>query len=296
MQTAIKHSKSRPARAPFSRTTLWSLGFGICFWVAIWDLGYCSDQSSSLSSASKPPITALVPPEKDFFSKQLDFRGIPIKAHEVVADEALRAAWDRLSMMLSNQPTVISNLADAGAALHVIGRNQVTTDLPEWRHDKGIARPEYKGQTRDQRTRGMGGRLTSCGEENLLKLEKDRYRGRDICVHEFSHNIRNRGIPRDVRERFNEQYKNSLAKGLWQKSYAGSNADEFFAELSMWYFGTHGDLHMTGQKPENGPEGLKKYDPQAFALLDEFYSGRMKIPRIERTEKRVRPESGDRSK
>ena len=38
---------------------------------------------------------------------------------------------------------------------------------------------------------------------------------------------------------------------------------------------------MTGPKPENGPEGLKKYDPEAFALLDEFYSGRMKIPKVE---------------
>ena len=96
---------------------------------------------------------------------------------------------------------------------------------------------EYNGLTRDQRTRGMGGRLTSCGEENLLKLEKDRYRGRDICLHEFSHNLRNQGIPREVRARLDAQYERSLAKGLWQKSYAGSNADEFFAELTMWYFG-----------------------------------------------------------
>jgi len=54
----------------------------------------------------------------------------------------------------------------------------------------------------------------------------------------------------------------------------------------MSYFGTHGDLHMTGPKPENGPEGLKKYDPEAFALLDEFYSGRMKIPKIERSKRK----------
>ena len=35
----------------------------------------------------------------------------------------------------------------------------------------------------------------------FLKLEKDHYLGRDICVHEFSHSIRNHGIPRDVRAR-----------------------------------------------------------------------------------------------
>jgi hypothetical protein len=131
----------------------------------------------------------------------------------------------------------------------------------------------------------MGGLLTSCGEENLLKLEKDRYRGRDICVHEFAHNIRNHGIPRSIRARFDEQYHRSLKKGLWQKSYAGSNPDEFFAELTMWYFGTHGDLHMSGPKPENGPAGLKQYDPEAFALLDDFFSGRMKILAVERRDR-----------
>ena len=121
----------------------------------------------------------------------------------------------------------------------------------------------------------MGGLMTSCGEENLLKLPNDRYRGRDICVHEFAHNILNSGMPREVRAKFDEQYQRSKDKGLWLNSYAGSNVDEYFAELTMWYFGTHGDLNMTGPKPENGPEGLKKYDPEAFALFDEFYSGRM---------------------
>src|ERR1051326_7069074 len=223
-------------------------------------------------------ISTLDPPEKGFFSKMISFHGIPIKAPNEVADEALFAAYDRLSMMLSNQPTVISNLGKAGAELHIIGRDQVTSDLPEHRHLKGKKLEEYHGLTVDERTRGLGGLLTSCGEENLLRLEKDRYRGRDIWVHEFAHNIRQHGVPREIRQRFDEQYRKSLEKGLWQKSYAGSNPDEFFAELTMWYFGTHGDLHMTGTKPETGATGLKKYDPEAFELLDEFYSGRMEVP------------------
>ena len=190
-------------------------------------------------------------------------------------DEALFAAHDRLSMMLSNLPSVRVKLRAAGAELHIIGRDQVTTDLPEWRHDKGKPLDEYHGLTRDQRTRGMGGLLTSCGEENLLKLEKDRYRGRDICVHEFAHNILGHGVSREVRQKVREQYRRSLDHGLWVGSYAGSNFDEFFAELTMWYFGTHGDLGMKGAKPANGRDGLKAYDPEAFALLDDFYSGRM---------------------
>lgn len=247
------------------------------------------------ADASNPRIVPIDPPERDFFSKRLDFHGIPIKAHKVVADEALRAAHGRLTLMFTNlltrQPLVLSNLVAAGAALHIIGRDQGTTDLPEWRHDKGKPIAEYNGRTRDERTRGMGGLLTSCGEENLLKLEKDRYRGRDICLHEFAHSVLDNGCQPAIKKRFDEQRKRSLEKGLWQKSYAGSNAGEFFAELTMWYFGTRGDLRMTGPKPADGREGLKAYDPEAFALMDDFYSGRIDIEKVEPRRKRRAPDS-----
>lgn len=69
----------------------------------------------------------------------------------------------------------------------------------------------------------------------------------------------------------------SLEKGLWKNAYAGSNEDEFFAELTMWYFGTHGDLGMTGVKPANGPDGLRAYDLEGYQLRDDFYSGRIPV-------------------
>ncbi|HYG23532.1 MAG TPA: alpha-L-arabinofuranosidase C-terminal domain-containing protein [Verrucomicrobiae bacterium] len=245
-------------------------------WLCCWAGGL-----SQAAAGEAPPIQRLQPAERDFFSKQIVCRGIPIKAHEVVADEALREAFRRLDKMLSHQPNLVANLITNRVALHIIGRGQVTTDLPEWRHDKGKPLPEYGGLTRDERTRGMGGRLASCGEENLLRLPNDKYHGRDICVHEFAHAVRNLGMSRDVRERFDEQYQQSIGKGLWTKGYAAVNADEFFSELSMWYFGTHGDMNMTEPKPESGPEGLRKYDPAAYALLDDFYSGRLQVSLVE---------------
>jgi hypothetical protein len=163
-------------------------------------------------------IQPIEPAEGDFFAKSLSYQGIAIKAPKEVVDVALVAAYERLAMLLSNQPIVVSNLVSAGAELHIIGREQVTSDLPEHRHLKGKKLEQYHGLTVDQRTRGLGGLLTSCGEENLLKLEKDRYKGRDICVHEFAHNIRQHGVPRDIRKRFDEQYRKSLDKGLWEKS------------------------------------------------------------------------------
>lgn len=226
-------------------------------------------------SAEEEHIVPIHPPEKGFFSKQLDYEGIPIKAHKDVADEALFQGRARLAMMLAKLPEVRRRLQEAGAELHVIGRNQVTSDLPEFRHMKG--KPFDGEQTVDQRTRGLGGLLTSCGEENLLKLERDRYRGRDICVHEFAHNIQDYGMSDPQRTEVRRQYHRSLAKGLWKGSYAGSSEHEFFAELSMWYWGTHGDLGMEGKHPANGREGLNAYDPEACALLDEFYRGKLAI-------------------
>ncbi len=214
-------------------------------------------------------ILPIEPAEKDFFAKRLDYDGIPIKAPAVVADEALFEAYQRLEMLLGKLPAVRGKLRQARAELHIIGRDQVTSDLPEWRHMKG--KPFDGSLTIDQRTRGMGGRLVSCGEENLLRLEKDRYRGRDICVHEFAHCIFQYGAGESARKKFCEQRERSLAAGLWVGSYAGSNEHEFFAELTMWYFGTHGDMGMKGKKPRPGPEGLKEYDPAAFALIEEFY-------------------------
>ena len=253
------------------RVTKWWFGSGV---ISVAVLG-CVLWASPFQQ--EKTIRVVYPPEQDFFSKEIEYRGIPIKAHRVVADEALIAAYDRLATEMAHLPVVAANLAGAGAELHIIGRNQVTTDLPEWQRDKHVPLDEYNGLTRDQRTRGMGGLITSCGEENLLRLPNDRYRGRDICLHEFAHNIEGRGIPASLRARFDEQYLKSKEKGLWINSYAGSNPSEYFAELTMWYFGTHGDLGMTGPKPENGPEGLRKYDPEAYALLDDFYSGRIEV-------------------
>ena len=66
-------------------------------------------------------------------------------------------------------------------------------------------------------------------------------------------------------------------QSLWVKAYAASNPDEFFAELTMWYFVAHGDMNMPEPKPKNGSSGLKEYDPEAFALLADFYQGRLPI-------------------
>jgi len=210
-----------------------------------------------------------------FFSKQLDYEGIKIRASSQVSDKALKRAHQRLAMMLGLTPSILANLENEGVELHVIGRNENTSDLPENRHWKN--KPFDGNQTIDERTRGVGGRYASCGEENLLRLKRDRYRGYDICIHEFAHSIFEHGLSPDVREKIRDRYKKSVANRKWKGAYAARNENEFFAELSMWYFGSRGDFGKIDPPPHPGRDWLRQHDKLAFRLLDEIYSGRMTI-------------------
>lgn len=228
----------------------------------------------SLAAQCAPAVEALDPPQQGFFAKRVVQAGIAIKAHRSVDDRALLAARDTVARMLRSLPVVRSNLAAAGAELHIIGAEQAVSDLPENRHLKGV--PYDGALTVDERTRGMGGLLASCGEENLLKLARDRYEGREICVHEFAHAIYGIGMDEATRELFAARYSSARREGLWQGMFAQTNADEFFAELSMWYFGTHGDPGRLARVAP-GPAWLAAYDPQSYALMDRFYRGRIRV-------------------
>ena len=252
------------------------LGLGVAL---VWGLRY-GWRGRLPANPDRPRITAINPPEYGFYEKEIRYRGIPIKASSEVADDALYILYDRLAQQTAHLPQVVANLAAARAEVHIIGRNQVTTDLPEWRQDKHVPLEMDDGLTLDQRTRGVGGLITSCGEENILHLLLDRYHGSDICIHEFAHAIENYGVPPSIHVLFDRQFVLSKSKGLWINAYASSNSDEYFAELTMWYFGTHGDRRVAGHRPQNGPEGLLKYDPDAYRLFDDFYNGRIEIASV----------------
>jgi hypothetical protein len=228
-----------------------------------------------------PRISRIDPPEQGFFGKQTFYHDIPIKAHADVSDDALVEAYRRMDMVLAKLPRVRERLVKAGAELDIIGKDQVTSDLPEFRHLKGKpfqGKPTEPVTTIDERTRGMGGLKFSCGEENLLRLDQDRYRGRDIMVHEFAHTIHQYGLSKSTRNLITAHYKASMADGKWKGAYAASDEGEFFAELTMWYFGTHGDQPRGSDVPEAGRLALARYDPRAYKMLDELFSGRMRDP------------------
>jgi hypothetical protein len=245
------------------RTAIAAISIGLSCWL------------TTGAEVTPPTIQRIDPPEAGFYARWLDMEGIAIKAHADVSDAAMLEAFRRLSRLLEHMPQARKNLVAAGAEFHIIGKNQMMVDLPEgqiWRGRK------FEGNlTLDERDRGWGGLMSSCGEENLLALPSDRYRDhRDICSHEFAHTLMGFGLTEDIVDRIKAQYKASMSQGRW-KSYAGTNPDEFFAELTMWYFGSRGDYGNIQPPPQPGREWLAAHDPEAFKLLDDLYGGRMPI-------------------
>jgi hypothetical protein len=220
-------------------------------------------------------VDRIDPPERGFYAKKVVWRSLVIKAGDVVADEALFIARDRMKKMLERSPAVVENLVREGAELHLIGKRQNTSDLPELRHLKH--KDFDHGLDVDHRARGLGGLHASCGEENLLDLPGARYEGRDICVHEFAHTVLDYGLSADVQARVDLAFAHATARGLWPGAYARTNRGEYFAELSMWFFGTHGDVGAIDPWPERGPAWLRRYDPEGFAILAAVYEGTIAV-------------------
>src|SRR2546426_690008 len=81
--------------------------------------------------------------------------------------------------------------------------------------------------------RGMGGKLASCGEENLLNLPGARYRFENILIHEFNHAIHQHGLRRldpTFDGRLRDAYQKAMAAGLWKGTYLTTNPGEYWAE------------------------------------------------------------------
>ena len=220
-------------------------------------------------------VQIIDPPLLGFYSKYLICNGIAIRSGSVVDDEALHVAYSKILMMTRRMDVANKNMVKNGVELHIIGRYQQTSDLPEHADEKGVKYNDGGVMTDiDKRTRGVGGLYASCGEENLLHLPNDRYGdGSDICVHEFAHTIMGYGLDDKLRRKIKQQYKEAIKNGLWKDAYAATNDMEYWAELSEWYFGAHGEFLRGTHLPKPGANGLMKYDAGGYKLLDSIYTG-----------------------
>src|SRR3954469_14286676 len=95
------------------------------------------DEGKTPDTIKDVPVLKIEPAEKGFYAKRLDYHGLPIKGAEAVSDGAFYEAWRRLDRLLNKNPVILANLLLAHSEVHIIGKDQQQTDLPEFRSQKG---------------------------------------------------------------------------------------------------------------------------------------------------------------
>jgi hypothetical protein len=199
---------------------------------------------------------------RKFYKKYLDVNGLSVAASAEVVDEALQRTHYLVSHLLAGRPDILQLMAKNGTRLIIIGKDQVYTDMPEYRNHPN---PTYQ----NERVRGTGGLgVTSFGEENLLNLPLDRYDDESIAVHEFCHTIDAAlgRIDPSWRERLRETYRHALSRGLWKNAYTASNPAEYWAEICQSYFDCN-RINNWNHAAIATREQLKEYDPEGYELV-----------------------------
>jgi hypothetical protein len=234
---------------------------------------------SSAPIVDVPPVIA--PPEaffqkfretdretaRTFYRKYIDVKGMSVAASAEVDDKALQRTYYIVTHLLAGRPDVLQAMVTNGTRLIIIGKDQVYTDMPEYRRSPN---PAYL----NERVRGTGGfGVTSFGEENLLCLPIDRYDDESIGVHEFCHTIDSAlgRIDPTWRERLRETFQHAVTNGLWKNAYAGSNPAEYWAEISQAYFDNY-RFNNWNHGPIGTREQLKVYDPDGYDLVRKTFN------------------------
>jgi hypothetical protein len=205
-----------------------------------------------------------------------------VTGDRTVPPQALRIAGMILTVILEHRPDIGSVLRQHGVLTVVASRTQRICDLPyfvQYKNDTALCNALGEG--------GAGGTttnpVTACDEQNLLGESSDPYNRYDrspgsysqnICVHELAHTIMNIGLSPGERDRIETRFLAVRHTGLWTGDYAMTNAMEFWAVMSQFYFWAGPEhLYSAFHHIPNGPGALKQYDPQTFALLDSIYRG-----------------------
>ena len=232
---------------------------------------------------------AMIPPEglphptdvaaHGFFTQQGSACGIPIYAYPCVDDACSSIAATVLTNMLSGvSPAIIHRMIILGAAVGIIGRQQCTSDIPQYAHLKG--KKSSDGRSFDDSIRGLGGALacgmTTVGEENLLMKNGDsRYSSESILCHEFAHAVMNLGLTgtqtgRDIDTAFRSVWKRPAQyKRKHRKSYMLSNADEYWAEGTQAWFEATVRMDVTAEMKTR--VAVKERDPMLAVLLERVW-------------------------
>jgi cyclophilin family peptidyl-prolyl cis-trans isomerase len=201
-----------------------------------------------------------------FYQKHIDLDGFPVLGSSNVSDYAMREAAWIVRQMLTNRAEILRALATNNARLVVMAHNEYTTDVPE----QANMTPKVYW---DRRARGLGGRIASCAEENLLSYPGDPYSTENILVHEFAHVIHGvamRALDATFDQRLRQAYQSATNSGLWKGTYAATSVSEYWAEsVQNWFDNNRSNDALHNHVATRA--ALKEYDPKVAALCAEVF-------------------------
>ncbi|MGJ8560918.1 MAG: hypothetical protein ACSHX3_11835 [Litorimonas sp.] len=204
--------------------------------------------------------------------------GLAIYASDAVSDdtrdETVRLASIMLSTLAPDHAQMIAN----NTVMIVLAETETVTSVNEFAFLKNDRVTNW-----DQRARGFGASrgvpITLVAEEDILCRPTDPYVGESIFVHEFAHTImmfQPDAIAKQSQQTLQTLYRSAIDSGLFENTYAATNADEYFAEGVQSYF----SANISRDVPDgihnfvSTPDELNAYDPELFAFIDAIFAGR----------------------
>jgi hypothetical protein len=239
--------------------------------------------------------------DRSHYKKMIKINGILIVGSQRVSDYALLEAAYTKDHTFHHSPQWVKDMFEPlKIRLAIISVLEFTMDLPENnRNGRNSALADAVYQ--DGRSRGLGGLpQASCGEENLLNLQGDRYggngrqgSGENITIHEFAHTTasaiqrvqgRDGKFWTDLRAaleasrfpgddtrppgRIFAWNRDNGRNGQPGNVYGGSNEQEYWAEGAQAWFNNANPRNSGGISTR---EDVKEKDPPLAALLAEVY-------------------------
>ena len=197
------------------------------------------------SAAACPHIVPVSTPGSlgldPFYTRYFDSGGIPIVGSDQVPPEAFARAHFVVANLLRDEPCIRAAIVDSGIRGAIMGRGEVTTDIPEYSDFYDA----FPGTDWNTRGRGFGATLvrpaTSSSVDNLLQDADDPWFGENILLHEMAHSYWEFGISdleggTDLDVRLEATYRAAMEAGLWDETYAQTNSAEYWAEgVQSWF-------------------------------------------------------------
>jgi len=242
------------------------------------DGAYAAQRSGSATNGHQCNKVTAVPRHLRFITRYNFYRkythayGIPVISSYQASDKSLMRACNIIRFLFADRYDVRNSMYKNFGRFAVIAIREHTTTIPEFSH-----LPNWW----NKRARGLGGvlgRPMSCGgEENVLCLPQDRYRGDDIFFHESAHNVAEvalaGGAIPGMYRRIGYAYSAALRAGKLNRVYGRTDQREYWAEGMQSFFNNHPDANPPDgtHNHVNTRAELRTYDNRLFNLIREVY-------------------------